>query len=239
MNDTSTVSTSDGPMIVHWAQPQTQAAPHSLPGILVFQEAFGVNGHVLGFCQRLAGAGYVAAAPELFHREGAGVIFGYDDFAKVKPVFSRMTNGALLTDIRAAYDALAAHPLVNPKRIFSIGFCLGGFVSMLAALNLPLAAAVSFYGGGVTKARPGVGLSPLLDELDRLACPTLHVFGEKDTSVTAEDVALIRSRLEALHKPHKIKVYPDAGHGFLCEDRPSYQAQAAEAAWALTLRWLQ
>jgi carboxymethylenebutenolidase len=239
MSDTTTVSTSDGPMIIHWAQPRTAAAPHSLPGILVFQEAFGVNRHVLGVCQRLADAGYVAAAPELFHREGSGVIFGYDDFAKVKPVISRMTNATLLTDIRAAHEALAQNPLVNPKRIFSIGFCLGGFVSVLAALNLPLAAAVSFYGGGVVKGRPGFGLSPLIDEFDRLACPTLHVFGEKDASISAEDIALLRSRLEALHKPHQIEVYPDAGHGFLCEDRSAYQPQAAAAAWALTLRWLQ
>jgi carboxymethylenebutenolidase len=239
MSESTTVSTADGPMIVHWAKPSAPAAPHSLPGILVFQEAFGVNGHILRVCQRLADEGFVAAAPELFHRAGAGLTMGYEDFPKIRPIMGALTNQTLLTDIVAAHTALAADPLVDPKRTSAIGFCLGGFAAVLAALNLPLATAVSFYGGGMTKARPGMGLTPLVDEFARLKCPTLFGFGEKDASITAEDVALIRSRLNALHGPHEVVVYPEAGHGFFCEDRPAYQPQAAQAAWTRTLRWLQ
>ena len=238
MTDSTLVTTNDGPMAIHWALPSGNAAPATLPGILVFQEAFGVNPHILRVCERLAEAGYVAAAPELFHRAGAGAVFGYDDFARVRPLFSRLTNAQLLDDVRASFAALKQSPLVDPSRLFSIGFCLGGFVSILAALDLPLAAAVSFYGGGISRARPGIGLTPLLDELNNLRCRTLHVFGEKDSSITAEDVALIRTRLESLHKPHEINVYPNAGHGFFCEDRPAYEPNAAQAAWARTLAWL-
>jgi carboxymethylenebutenolidase len=239
MTESTSVATPDGPMILHWSRPSTPAPAHSLPGILVFQEAFGVNGHVVRVCERLAAAGYLAVAPELFHREGAGAVFAYDDFAQVKPVMARLTNAMMLADIRATHGALIAQPLVDPRRIFSIGFCMGGFASILAALNLPLAGAVSYYGGGLTRARPGIGFSPLLDDFPRLNCPTLHVFGEKDPSITAEDIALIRSRLEALHKPHEIEVHPGAGHAFFCEDRPAYVASAAEAAWPRTLRWLE
>jgi carboxymethylenebutenolidase len=238
MTESTRVATPDGPMILHWSRPPTPAPAHSLPGILVFQEAFGVNGHVLRVCERFAAAGYLAVAPELFHREGAGTVFGYDDFAQVKPALSRLTNDLLIADVRAAYGALVAQPLLDARRTFSIGFCMGGFVSILAALNLPLAAAVSFYGGGVARARPGIGFSPLVDDFPRLSCPTLHVFGEKDQSITPEDIALIRSRLEALHKPHEMEVYPEAGHAFFCEDRAAYHASAAEAAWTRTLNWL-
>jgi len=233
------LATPDGPMMVHWAQPAKPAGPHSLPGVLVFQEAFGVNRHILNICQRFADAGYVAGAPELFHREGPGVVMGYDDFAKVKPIMARMTNATLLMDVQAAHSAMAAHPLVDPKRIYSIGFCLGGFVSILAALNLPHAAAVSFYGGGLVKARPGLAITPLVDEFDRLNCPVLFGYGEKDTGITPADIAAVRSRLESLHKPHQIDVYPGAGHGFVCDDRPAYQPQAAEVAWIRIMRWLR
>jgi carboxymethylenebutenolidase len=238
MTGTTQVSTPDGPMILHWARPGFTAPERGFPGILVFQEAFGVNPHVRRVCERLADAGFVAVAPELFHREGPGAEFGYDDFARVRPVLGRITNDMMLADCRAAYGALAGDPAVDPKRTFSIGFCMGGFASILAAIHLPLVAAVSFYGGGLTRSRPGIGFSPLIDELAGLNCPTLHVFGEKDPSITPEDIALIRTRLDELHKPNEIEVYPGAGHGFFCEDRSAYEPTAAEAAWKRTLAWL-
>jgi len=239
MSDVSSVSTPDGPMGLHWAIPKAAAGLRSLPGILVFQEAFGVNRHIVSVCERLAAAGYVAVAPELFHREGTGLTFGYNDFNSVRPIFSRMSNEGLVADIRASHQALRDYPLVDPARIYAIGFCLGGFVAVLAAMHVPLASAAAFYGGGLTKGRPGVGLTPLIDGFGQIDCRTLFVFGEKDSGIPAEDVALIRSRLEALHKPHEIEVYPDAGHGFFCEDRPVYNPQAAAAAWDRALAWLR
>jgi len=239
MESKTVLTTTDGPMTVHWALPPAPTPPRARPGILVFQEAFGVNPHIRRVCGRLAAAGYVAAAPELFHREGEGLEFGYDDFARVRPIFGRLTNPMLVTDATAAHAALSSHPMVDPGNIHSIGFCMGGFVSILAALNLPLATAVSFYGGGVARARPGMGLSPLVDEFSRLSCPTLHIFGEKDGSITAEDVLAVRSRLELLGKPHRVEVYPNAGHGFFCEDRPAYEPVAAAAAWRLALDWMR
>jgi len=230
---------SDGPMVVHWARPQGSHVPHSLPGILVFQEAFGVNGHILKICRHLADAGYVAAAPELFHRAEKGAVFGYDDFDKVKPVMSGLTNAGLLADARAAHEALVKDPSVDPTRTFAIGFCLGGFVTVLAALNLQLKAAASFYGGGLVKGRPGMGMSPLIGELERLGCPTLFIFGEKDAHIPQEEIQAIRTRLTALHKTFHITVYPDAGHGFVCDERPSYNADAAAEAMGQAILWLK
>jgi len=232
-----TVATDDGPMEVHVFEP-ARAGGHQRQALLVFQEAFGVNGHIRHVCERLAGEGYVVAAPELFHRAGKGLQFGYGEFDKVRPVMAQLTNARILTDARAAYEALAAQPDVDPRQIAAIGFCLGGFVSALAACHLGVATAISFYGGGLARARPGFGLTPLLEDFSGLSCPALFIFGEQDQGIPPEDVEAVRARLKALSKPHEIIVYPGAGHGFFCDARPAYHAPSAKAAWEKTLHWL-
>lgn len=234
----STVSTDDGSMDIHVTVPP-RANRHRRQAVLVFQEAFGVNPHMLRVCERLAGAGYIAAAPELFHRTGRGVQFGYGQFEQVRPVLSQLTNDRLLMDARAAYEFLAARADVDPRQIATIGFCMGGFVSALAACHLHVATAISFYGGGLARARPGIGFKPLLEDFASLSCPTLFVFGDKDQSIPREDIEAVRARLMALGKPHEVVVYPDAGHGFCCDERPSYHAAAAQAAWARAFHWLE
>ena len=233
-----TVATDDGPMDIHLAIP-ARAKRRSAKAIVVFQEAFGVNPHILRVCDRLAAAGYLAAAPELFHRTGRGVQYGYQDFEKVRPILSQLTNDRLLMDIRAACEFLEGRSDVDPRQIATLGFCMGGFASALAACHLSLAATVSFYGGGLARVRPGIGFTPLLDDFSRLSCPTLFLFGEKDQSIPPEDVTAVCTRLQTLGKPHEIVVYPDAGHGFFCEERVSYHAATAAAAWDKTLRWLE
>ncbi len=228
------VAADGGSMDVHLVLP---SAPQRRAGILVFQEAFGVNPHILHVCERLAAAGFVAAAPELYHRAGRGLQFGYGDFDKVRPVMSLLTNAQVLGDARAAYELLAARPDVDPRRIVAIGFCLGGFACALAACHLPLAAAASFYGGGMARPRPGMRLAPLLDDFARLGPPVLFSFGDQDQSVSADDVAAVRDRVTAPGRPHQVVVYPGVGHGFMCDERPSFHQTTAEAAWARALAW--
>ena len=225
-------------MEVHLFAP-ARAGRHAQQGILLFQEAFGVNGHIRRVAERLARAGYTVAAPELFHRTGAGLQFGYGDFEHVRPVMAQLTNARVLMDARAACEALEAQPGIDPRRIAAVGFCLGGFAAALTACHLPVAAAVSFYGGGIARARPGFGLAPLLEDFAGLAGPALFVFGDQDQGIPPADVEAIRSRLRALGKPHEIAVYPGAGHGFFCDERPAYHPAAAEQAWTRTLHWLE
>jgi len=233
-----TVATDDGPMEVHLFEP-ARTGRHKRQALLVFQEAFGVNPHIRRVCERLAAAGYVVAAPELFHRTGRGLQFGYGEFDKVRPVMAQLTNARLLGDARAAYEALAAQPDVDPRQIAVIGFCLGGFVAALSACHLRVATAISFYGGGIVRARPGFGLAPLLDDFSGMACPTLFIFGDQDQGIPAADIEAVRARLQALAKPHEIVVYPGAGHGFFCDERPAYHAPSAKLAWEKTLHWLE
>jgi len=233
-----TLPTSDGPMDLHGFVPDV-ASGQRVPAVIVLQEAFGVNAHMQRVCRRVAELGYAVFAPELFHRTGAGLEFGYDEFPKVRPILGTMTNNQILEDLRVAHRHLSQLPYVDSSRIASWGFCMGGWAAMLAACELPLAAAVSFYGGGMVNPRPGIGFTPILDRFGFIRCPLLLVYGAKDTSVPPEDVQIVQSKLTAIGKTHEVEIYSDAGHGFFCEDRASYHRASAEAAWIRATTWLK
>ena len=231
------LSTSEGRMDLHGFLPDDASAGRR-SAVLVLQEAFGVNPHIKRFCKRLAEAGYAAFAPELFHRSGAGLEFGYDEFPKIKPIMGELTNDRILEDLKVAHQNIIQRPDIDPTRIASWGFCMGGWASVLAACELPIAAAVSFYGGGLVKPRPGIGFTPLIDRLDSVRCPLLLVFGAKDQSIPPEDIGALQSRLTARGKPHEVEIYPGGGHGFFCDDRPAYDPASAAAAWTRATNWL-
>jgi carboxymethylenebutenolidase len=235
MEQTITIDTADGPMRAFVASPDDGSRK---PALIVCQEAFGVNDHIRNVCRRLAGAGYVALAPELFHRSGTGVELGYTDFSIVMPHFSKLTNETLTMDITAALQALRKDRRVDPSRVGVIGFCVGGFATFLAAEQTDAAAFVAFYGGGIVHMRPGVALAPLLEDADRITAPMLLLFGAEDHAIPPDDIAAIRDRLTALGKTFEIVVYAGAGHGFACDARSAFHAPSAEAAWHKTLEWL-
>src|SRR5438876_4078682 len=165
MSDFTSVPVGDGTeMRVYVARPPSGKGP----AILVFQEAFGVNSHIRDVTQRFAKLGYLAAAPELFHRTAPGFEGSYTDFSTVQPHMKALTNEGLEADARATFDLLRNDPVCN-GRFASIGFCMGGRVSFLANSILPLAAAVSFYGGGIA---PG-----LLARAPRQRAPILLGWG--------------------------------------------------------------
>ena len=201
------------------------------PGIILLQEAFGVNHHIRSVADRLAQAGYVVVAPELFHRTAAPSLeIPYSDFASAMPHFQGITVEGLTADLHAAHAWLQAQAGVVADKIGSIGFCLGGRVSFLANAVLPLAAAVSYYGGGTQL---------LKDRAADLHAPHLFFWGGLDTHISKEDIAEVITAVEAAQKPYINTVISYAEHGFNCDERPSYHAQAAHEAWALTLAFFQ
>lgn len=233
---TLTIDAPEGPMRAHRAAPPDG---EPAPAIVVFQEAFGVDEHIRSICRRFAREGYVALAPELYHREGPDVVLGHDDFTKVRPHLAALTNAGIESDLRAALGALRADPAVDGARIAAAGFCVGGFATFLAACRSDVAAAIPFYGGGLVVERPGLRLQPLLPEADAISCPVLAFFGAEDASIPAEQVAAIGDRLRTLGKPFEIVVYPGAGHAFFNDMRPAaYRADAAVDAWRRTLDFL-
>ena len=198
------------------------------PGILVLQEAFGVNSHIRNVTERFAKQGYVAIAPELFHRTGAGFEGSYTDFAAVAPHMKAVTVAGAEADLRAAFDWLRGQRTVQANRIGSVGFCMGGRISFLANSILPLHAAASFYGGGIAPELAGA-----------LHGPALLVWGLLDKHIGAEQRKAVTLALDVAQKPYVNLEFSNADHGFFCDERASYQPQAAREAWALLLEFLK
>jgi carboxymethylenebutenolidase len=217
------------PMAAYAARP---SAPGRHPGLMVFQEAFGVNAHIRNVTERFAAQGYVAIAPELFHRTApAGFEGDYQDFPSVMPHYQALTNEAAEADIRAVYDWLTSRPNVRADQISSVGFCMGGRTSFLANSVVPLRSAVSFYGGGIAQT--------LLDRASQLHSPTLLIWGGLDRHISAEHRKAVTDALTAQTKPYVNVEFSQANHGFFCDERGAYEPHAARQAWALTLEFLR
>jgi carboxymethylenebutenolidase len=233
--ETVSLATTDGVMQAHVALP---AGPGRFPAVVVVQEAFGVNEHTRDVCRRFAGEGYLALAPELFHRDGPGVEVSYEDVPAAMERLRALTNEGIEADLAAALAHLRGRTDVDPRQVGLVGYCVGGFAAYLGACRLAPDAIVSFYGGGIARERPNFKLRPILDETDRIRAPILCVFGAEDQGITPADVAAIRDRLDRLAAPHEVIVYPNAGHAFFSDRRASYRAEPARDAWQRTLEWL-
>jgi carboxymethylenebutenolidase len=229
-----TIPTVDGPMDVHLVRPEG-AGP--FPGVVVVQEAYGVNEHVLDVCARFAAAGYAALAPEIYHRSAAGLTVPYETPARAMAELGLLTNDGLEVDLAAALERLRNEDDVDPARVGLVGFCVGGFAAFLGACRLDPAATVSFYGGGIVRAREGMRLEPVLDEGDAIDTPLLALFGGEDASIPPADVAAIRSRLEQAGSGSAVHVYEGAKHAFFNDRRANYHEAAAADAWSRTLDW--
>jgi carboxymethylenebutenolidase len=230
--DTNTIElhTSDGPMAVYEVIPRT-----TKDAIIVVQEAFGVNDHIQDVTRRLAGQGFHSVAPAFFHRAGGGTA-PYDDFAQVLPLYEGLDDDAILTDLDAAFDHLNNAGFADDQ-IGLVGFCFGGRVSFLAALERRFGAAVGFYGGGIVTGR-FPQFPTLIDRANDLKTPWLGIFGDLDTSIPVTDVETLRTTLDDLAIDTEVHRFADADHGFHCDVRASYHAMSAATAWAQTMQWL-
>lgn len=231
--ETITLATADGPMPAYVAEPDGPP----LGGVVVVQEAYGVNDHIEDVTRRFARAGWRAVAPALFHRQGGSPTVPYGDISAVMPYLGALSYEGLMVDLDAtlAFLANGGQPVA---RTGIVGFCMGGSVATFAAAARPLGAAVSFYGGGLTRGR--FGGPPLLEVAPRLQTPWLGLFGELDHGIPAEEVEAMRSAAKDAPAETEIVRYPDADHGFHCDGRPEvYNAAAARDAWARTLTWLE
>ncbi len=216
-------------MAAYVARPEA-GGPHS--GLLLFQEAFGVNHHIRSVSDRFAAEGYVVIAPELFHRTAPpGFEGSYTDFPALRPHYEAVTTETAELDIRAAYEWLRSNGEVKGSEISSIGFCLGGRVSFLANSLVPLRSAVSFYGGGIA---PG-----LLDRAAKLQAPSLLIWGGLDKRLSAEYRNAVIDALSAEQKVYVNVEFSRADHGFFCDERAAYEPHSARQAWALTLEFLR
>ena len=192
------------------------------PGLVVVQEIFGVNSHIRNVVDRFAEKGFAAIAPALFDRLGPGHELGYspDDVAAGRELRGRVDNADALKDIAAARDLLAG----EGRKVGVVGYCWGGSLAWHAATQLTgFDAAVGYYGGEIPKsanARPTV--------------PTMLHFGENDAGIPMDGVRA----LQAAHPDIPIHIY-DAGHGFSCDERASFDEASHRVALDRTLAFLR
>ena len=207
------------------------------PVVLVVQEIFGVHEWVQDVCRRFAKAGYLAVAPALYTRQG--------DPAKEatiadiqKNIVSKVPDEQVQSDL----DATAAWAMKNggdPDRLGITGFCWGGRqVWLYAARNPKLKVAVAWYGGLVGNSTPMTPKFPV-DIAADLKAPVLGLYGGQDQGITQDAVAKMREALKAAKVKSEIVVYPQTGHAFFADYRPSYNAEAAADGWKRLLAWFK
>jgi carboxymethylenebutenolidase len=188
--------------------------------IVVVQEIFGVNAHIRSVVDRYASFGYRAIAPALFDRGERGVELGYDDVGRARGIELVMPIAfdAAMRDVAAAVDHVS-----DTGPVAVIGYCFGGSVAWIAACELPIAAAVGYYGGQIYGMR---------DRSPRV--PTMLHFGELDHGIPLDQVSAIADA----HPEVPVHVYASADHGFNCDARPQYDARSAAIALGRTLEFL-
>ena len=223
----------DGHLPGYYARP---AKGTNFPIILVNEEVFGVNEYLQDVCRRFAKQGYLAVAPEIYAR--IGDLSKVTDSAQIGPIVSRKPDVELMSDLDSTL-AWAASNRGDANRMGVVGFCLGGrTVWQYAAHNPRLKAAVAFYGvlgGNPTEFKPKTAM----DIADQIKCPLLGLYGGKDTYIPVDQVHQAEAKAKAAGKTVEIVIYPDAGHAFFSDYRPSYVPADAEDAWKRTLAWFK
>ena len=228
------IPTSDGTLPAYYAHP-SGAGP--FPTVLVIEEIFGVHEYIKDTCRRLAKAGYLAVAPELYARLG-DLSKMTDASAIIRDVISKAPDDRLLQDLDAAADWAKANK-GDPARLAVTGFCRGGRNTwMYDAHNPALKAAVAWYGPVKGNPSPIQPTNPG-DIAADLKAPLLGMYGGQDAGIAVPDVQAAAAKAKAAGKTVEIVVFPDAPHGFHADYRPSYRKADAEDGWNRMLAWFK
>jgi len=200
--------------------------------MVVVQHQGGVDQFTQEMTKRLAESGYVAAAPDLYHRDGPDC---RDDIVTRR---SRLRDPRIINDVNAAAAFLKSNGMVDVERLGIIGFCMGGrIVYLMAAASTAFKAAVAYYPGHTF--RPwGRDLPSPFDRTAEIHCPILGHFGEEDKNPSPEDMQKLDAELTKLNKPHEFYSYSNAAHAFMDRTKESYRRHADEASWPRTIAFL-
>jgi carboxymethylenebutenolidase len=203
-----------------------------VPGLIVIQEAFGVNKHMRDVCDRFAALGFATISPELFHRTAPEKFEGdYNDFASVMQHYQAVTLETIQVDLQATYKWLSEQKAVKADTVFSVGYCMGGYVAFVANAILPLKAAVSYYGGNTASVAEQMA--------SQLHGRQLFFWGGKDKHIPQEKIDIVTNALDKAGKDYINVKFSDADHAFSCDARPSYNKAAADEALAMTLAFFK
>jgi carboxymethylenebutenolidase len=228
------IPTADGPLAAYRAMP---AGGKNLPTVLVVHEIFGVHEYIKDICRRLAKAGYLAVAAEMYARHG-----DVSKMSNIRDILDGPVADASDAEHMGDLDACAAWAAKNggdPSRLGITGFCRGGRTTWLyAAHNPKLKAAVAWYGqidGAPTPKQPKWPL----DLAAQIKPPVLGFYGGKDQGIPLDDVESMRDALKKAGSKSELHVYPEAPHAFHADYRPTYRKEFAEDAWQRMLAWFK
>jgi carboxymethylenebutenolidase len=199
------------------------------PGLVLFQEIFGVNAHIRAVAGQYAQDGFVVLAPDLFWRQAPRVELGYEgeDRQRALALMQSYAPDQAIADIGAAVAALRARPEVAGGKVGAIGYCMGGRMAYLAAATTDVDAAVPYYGGGI---------HAQLERVAAIRCPVQFHYAERDDHIPLAAVEQVRQAFAG--RPAEVHVYPGSMHGFNCWARASYHAPSAALAHGRALQFL-
>jgi carboxymethylenebutenolidase len=238
LSETVTITGHEGDAIeAYSARPLT---PGPVGGVVVIHHLPGYDRQTKEFARSLAVGGFNAVMPNLYSREAPGA--DPDD-----AMAAARSQGAIpipdervVAEVEGAIAYLRGLPNANGK-IGVIGHCSGGRQSFLAAVSLPLDAAVDCYGGFVVGEPPAghplAGWQPIVTRTPSLSCPLLGLFGKEDKFPSPEHVAELEQALREAGKTYEFHSYDDANHGFMQVDSARYHPQSAVDAWGKILDW--
>lgn len=211
------------------------------PVLLVVHEIFGVHEHIKDLCRRFAKHGYFAIAPDLFFRHGDATQL--TDIKQVREIANKASDAQVAGDLDATVAWAGRQPGADATRLAITGYCWGGRVTWLYAAHQPLLkAGVAWYGRVVGDADPLHPKHPI-DVVGDLKAPVLGLYGGKDQGISLESVAQMKSALSASKnaaaKQSAFHVYPEAGHAFAADYRPSYRKDDAEDGFKRLYGWLK
>ncbi|WP_052711209.1 dienelactone hydrolase family protein [Pseudofrankia sp. DC12] len=207
-------------------------------GVIVIQDARGVTPYLRSVCERLAAEGWLAVAPQLYHRQGFAETSRDGGWASAATDMLSLDGIEIGADVDSARGYLATSG-VEAANTAIIGFCMGGTVALASAARASLAAAVSFYGGAVSTPY-WTGIAPLVELAPGLRGPWLGLYGERDALITPAEISALRAAAATSAGPTELISYPDAGHAFHSDDRPAvYRPKAAADAWSRALTFLR
>jgi carboxymethylenebutenolidase len=229
------IPTADVEIPAYRAMPATGGP---FPVVLVVQEIFGVHEHMKDLCRRFAKEGYLAVAPELYARQGDPT-----KFTDWKELFAEIVNkvpdAQVMSDLDAAVAWAGKSGSGDVKRVGVTGFCWGGRITWLyCAHSAQVKAGVAWYGRLVGETSPLQPKYPI-DVVAELKAPVLGLYGGQDQGIPLADVEKMRAALAAAKNPSEIVVFPEAGHGFNADYRPSYRAEDAREGWRQALAWFR
>ncbi|MBD2450296.1 dienelactone hydrolase family protein [Nostoc sp. FACHB-152] len=228
----------DSLMRVYVASPKPDG---TYPGILFYSDIYQLGSPMIRLVNYLAGFGYVVAAPEIFHRlEPIGTVIEPDDLGRMRgnDDARRTAIAEYDADCRAVIDFLKTETAINPNKIGTLGFCIGGHLSFRAAFHSEIKTAVCCYPTGIASCKLGKGIADTIHRVNEIKGEMLLILGTLDPHIPESDRLTLIKAIEDANITHQVFLY-EAEHTFMRDDGYRYDAAAATSAWAEIISFLE